>query len=97
MQEMPYVQKMKAIMGRSLDVLPVAVEPPGPGKRYQLPNIKMPLFYSRTISKMMGGLGMDGIPAVLLYSPDGRLLHKEMGAKDWSSPESIQFLKNRIH
>ena len=94
MGEMPSIQEMKKIMGKSLDVLPICVEKLKPG--YSLPNIKMPLFYSRSLAGMMSLFDMNGIPAVLIFSPDGQLLHREVGAKDWSSPENIKFLKNRI-
>lgn len=96
MKEMPYVQKMRTVMAQHLDVLPIAIEPPAQGTQYALPNIRMPLFYSHNLSSMMGRLNMNGIPAILIYSADGRLLHKETGAKDWSEESNILFLKNLL-
>jgi len=94
MREMPYVQKMSATIQRHLDVLPIAVEPPSSGHKYELPGIQMPLFYSKNLSRMMTDLELTGIPAILVYSRKGVLLHKEIGAKDWSEKRNIQILKD---
>ena len=96
MREMPYVQKMRATMQRHLDVLPIAVEPPPLGHKYELPGIQIPLFYSNNLSKMMSDLELTGIPAVLVYSRQGVLLHKEIGAKDWNEERNIQLLKGLL-
>jgi thiol-disulfide isomerase/thioredoxin len=94
MREMPYVQKMKEILQRHLDVLPIDIDPPSSGHKYALTGIQMPLFYSKNLSRMMTQLDMTGIPAVLIYSRKGVLLHKEIGAKDWSEKRNIQILKD---
>lgn len=41
-------------------------------------------------------LGINTIPTTYILSPTGEILFKEVGSKDWSSPENIEMIRDLI-
>lgn len=93
MKELPSVQELALKMKGKLNVLPISVDKFLPDN---LKHISMPLYYSDNLSSLLQKLGINGIPVMLLFSSDGKLIDKYVGQKNWSSPKEIKGLQDSL-
>ena len=42
------------------------------------------------------GFGVSSYPQTLFISADGKLLHREIGARDWADDEALMLVKNLV-
>lgn len=92
-KEMPSMDNLQNQLGdRGLDVVGVHVGPSLAGVKKFLQSV--PVNFTILIDKDMGlaSWGVRGLPTTYLINPEGKLIYKATGEREWDSPEMIKFL-----
>lgn len=99
-EEMPTLDRLQQRLGgKYFDVVALSVDKGGIDKVrkfYDQINIDHLQIYVDQSASASTSLGIFGIPATLLLSPDGKELGRFIGPAEWDSPEMISFLENTI-
>jgi thiol-disulfide isomerase/thioredoxin len=96
-KEMPAMSNLhNQLKGRGLDVVGVHVGPSLAGVKKFLQSV--PVNFTILIDKDMSlaSWGVRGLPTTFLVNPEGRLIYKAVGEREWDSPEMVKFLNGLI-
>ena len=96
-KEMPAMSNLHdSFNGESLEVIGVHVGPSLAGVKKFLESV--PVSFSILIDKDMSlaNWGVQGLPTTFLINPDGRLVYKAVGEREWDSPDMISFLRDMV-
>lgn len=82
--------------GESLEVVGVHVGPSLAGIKKFLEAV--PVSFTILVDKDMSlaNWGVQGLPTTFLVNPEGRLVYKAVGEREWDSPEMVQFLQDQV-
>jgi len=96
-EEMPTLDRLqKQLGGKYFEVAALSIDKAGAGKVrnfYDQINIDELKIYVDESASALTRLGIFGIPATLLLSPDGKELGRYVGPATWDNPEMISFLE----
>lgn len=96
-KEMPAMSNLhNQLKGRGLEVVGVHVGPSLAGVKKFLQSV--PINFTILIDKDMSlaSWGVRGLPTTFLVNPEGRLIYKAVGEREWDSPEMVKFLNGLI-
>ena len=96
-KEMPAMSNLHdEFNGESLEVVGVHVGPSLAGVKKFLEAV--PVSFTILIDKDMSlaNWGVQGLPTTFLINPEGKLVYKAVGEREWDSPEMVSFLKNMV-
>lgn len=96
-KEMPAMSNLhNEFNGEGLEVVGVHVGPSLAGVKKFLESV--PVSFTILIDKDMGlaSWGVRGLPTSFLVNPDGKLVYKAVGEREWDSPEMIKFLRDLV-
>ena len=96
-KEMPAMSNLhNEFNGEGLEVVGVHVGPSLAGVKKFLESV--PVSFTVLIDKDMGlaSWGVRGLPTSFLVNPDGKLVYKAVGEREWDSPEMIKFLRDLV-
>ncbi len=96
-EEMPAMSNLHdEFNGESLEVIGVHVGPSLAGVKKFLEAV--PVTFTILIDKDMSlaNWGVQGLPTTFLINPEGKLVYKAVGEREWDSPEMVSFLKNMV-
>ena len=79
-----------------LEVVGVHVGPSLAGIKKFLESV--PVSFTILIDKDMSlaSWGVQGLPTTFLINPEGLLIYKAIGEREWDSPEMVKFLQNQV-
>ena len=82
--------------GESLEVVGVHVGPSLAGIKKFLEAV--PVSFTILVDKDMSlaNWGVQGLPTTFLVNPDGKLVYKAVGEREWDSPEMVKFLQDQV-
>ena len=92
--EMPSIEKLYHKLKGKVDILPISIEAPGKEGLCVSGVHSLPLYYSETLNTFATHLGIKEIPAILFFNQEGKLVEKEIGARNWDSASSITYIKS---
>ena len=96
-EEMPAMSNLHNEFGGSgLEVVGVHVGPSLAGIKKFLEAV--PVSFTILIDKDMSlaSWGVRGLPTTFLINPEGKLVYKAVGEREWDSPEMMKFLKDLV-
>ncbi len=96
-KEMPAMSNLhNQLKGTGLEVVGVHVGPSLAGVKKFLQSV--PVNFTILIDKDMSlaSWGVRGLPTTFLVNPEGRLIYKAVGEREWDSPEMVKFLNGLI-
>lgn len=96
-KEMPAMSNLhNQLKGRGLEVVGVHVGPSLAGVKKFLQSV--PVNFTILIDKDMSlaSWRVRGLPTTFLVNPEGRLIYKAVGEREWDSPEMVKFLNGLI-
>jgi len=96
-KEMPAMSNLhNEFGGEGLEVIGVHVGPSLAGIKKFLEAV--PVSFTILIDKNMGlaSWGVQGLPTTFLINPEGKLVYKAVGEREWDSPEMVTFLKEQV-
>ena len=96
-KEMPAMSNLhNQLRGRGLEVVGVHVGPSLAGVKKFLEAV--PVDFTILIDKNMSlaSWGVTGLPTTFLINPDGKIIYKATGEREWDSPEMMEFLNGLI-
>ena len=96
-KEMPAMSNLHdEFNGESLEVVGVHVGPSLAGVKKFLKAV--PVNFTILIDKDMSlaNWGVQGLPTTFLLNPDGKLVYKAIGEREWDSSEMISFLRDMV-
>ena len=96
-KEMPAMSNLhNEFGGEGLEVVGVHVGPSLAGIKKFLEAV--PVSFTILIDKDMGlaSWGVQGLPTTFLINPEGKLVYKAIGEREWDSPEMMKFLKGLV-
>lgn len=96
-KEMPAMSNLHdQFNGESLEVVGVHVGPSLAGIKKFLEAV--PVSFTILVDKDMSlaNWGVQGLPTTFLVNPEGRLVYKAVGEREWDSPEMVQFLQDQV-
>ncbi len=96
-KEMPAMDNLhNEFGGGGLEVVGIHVGPSLAGVKKFLEAV--PVTFSILMDKDMSLASWDvrGLPTTFLISPDGKLIYKAVGEREWDSPEMVKFLKGLV-
>ncbi len=96
-KEMPAMDNLhKEFNGESLEVVGVHVGPSLAGIKKFLEVV--PVSFTILVDKDMSlaNWGVQGLPTTFLVNPEGKLVYKAVGEREWDSPEMVVFLKDQV-
>jgi len=96
-KEMPAMSNLHNEFGGSgLEVVGVHVGPSLAGIKKFLEAV--PVSFTILIDKDMSlaSWGVRGLPTTFLINPEGKLVYKAVGEREWDSPKMVRFLKNLV-
>ncbi len=96
-KEMPAMSNLHNEFGGSgLEVVGVHVGPSLAGIKKFLEAV--PVSFTILIDKDMSlaSWGVRGLPTTFLINPEGKLVYKAVGEREWDSPEMVKFLKDLV-
>lgn len=96
-KEMPAMSDLyNQLKGRGLEVVGVHVGPSLAGVKKFLQSV--PIDFTILLDKDMSlaSWGVRGLPTTFLINPEGKLIYKAVGEREWDSPEMIKFLDRLI-
>lgn len=90
-QEMGSLERLAKRSGKQFNVIGVSIDDYPERAQAFLAKVKtsFPHFIDQKLT-MENMLGADRIPLTVLVDPQGRVLHKVFGSKEWDSPETMQ-------
>ena len=79
-----------------LEVVGVHVGPSLAGIKKFLESV--PVSFTILIDKDMSlaSWGVQGLPTTFLINPEGKLIYKAVGEREWDSPEMVKFLQDQV-
>ncbi len=96
-KEMPAMDNLhNEFGGQGLEVIGIHVGPSLAGVKKFLKAV--PVSFSILMDKDMSLASWDvrGLPTTFLINPDGKLIYKAVGEREWDSPEMVKFLKSLV-
>ena len=96
-KEMPAMSNLhNKFYGRGLEVVGVHVGPSLAGVKKFLESV--PVDFTILLDKDMSlaSWGVRGLPTTFLINPEGKLIYKATGEREWDSPEMVNFLDGLI-
>lgn len=96
-KEMPAMSNLhNDFKDAGLEVVGVHVGPSLAGIKKFLESV--PVSFTILIDKDMSlaSWGVQGLPTTFLINPDGKLIYKAIGEREWDSPEMIKFLQDQV-
>lgn len=96
-KEMPAMSNLhNKLNGRGLEVVGVHVGPSLAGVKKFLQSV--PVDFTILLDKDMSlaNWGVRGLPTTFLINPDGKLIYKATGEREWDSPEMVKFIAGLI-
>ena len=96
-KEMPAMNNLhNEFNGESLEVVGVHVGPSLAGIKKFLEAV--PVSFTILVDKDMSlaNWGVQGLPTTFLVNPDGKLVYKAVGEREWDSPEMVKFLQDQV-
>ncbi len=96
-EEMPAMSNLhNAFNDESLEVVGVHVGPSLAGVKKFLESV--PVSFTILIDKDMSlaNWGVQGLPTTFLINPEGNIVYKAVGEREWDSPDMISFLRSMV-
>ena len=96
-KEMPAMSNLHdQLSNRGLEVVGVHVGPSLAGVKKFLQSV--PVTFTIIIDKDMSlaTWGVRGLPTTYLVNPEGKLVYKAIGEREWDSPEMVNFLNSLL-
>ncbi len=96
-KEMPAMSNLhNEFGGEGLEVVGVHVGPSLAGVKKFLEAV--PVSFTILLDKDMSlaNWGVQGLPTTFLINPEGKLIYKAIGEREWDSPAMVKFLKGQV-
>ena len=96
-KEMPAMSKLHdEFGGNGLEVVGVHVGPSLAGVKKFLEAVPVSFTILMDKDMSLASWGVQGLPTTFLINPEGNLVYKAVGEREWDSPKMINFLKDLV-
>lgn len=96
-KEMPAMSNLhNEFGGEGLEVVGVHVGPSLAGVKKFLEAVPVSFTILMDKDMSLASWGVQGLPTTFLVNPEGKLVYKAVGEREWDSPEMVKFLKNLV-
>jgi thiol-disulfide isomerase/thioredoxin len=96
-KEMPAMSNLHdAFGGSGLEVVGVHVGPSLAGVKKFLEAVPVSFTILMDKDMSLASWGVQGLPTTFLINPEGKLVYKAIGEREWDSPEMVDFLKDLV-
>ena len=96
-KEMPAMSNLHDEFGAdALEVVGVHVGPSLAGVKKFLEAVPVSFTILMDKDMSLASWGVQGLPTTFLINPEGKLIYKAVGEREWDSPEMVKFLKDLV-
>ena len=96
-KEMPAMSNLHNEFGAdALEVVGVHVGPSLAGVKKFLEAVPVSFTILMDKDMSLASWGVQGLPTTFLINPEGKLVYKAVGEREWDSPEMVKFLKDLV-
>jgi peroxiredoxin len=96
-KEMPAMSNLHNEFGAdALEVVGVHVGPSLAGVKKFLEAVPVSFTILMDKDMSLASWGVQGLPTTFLINPEGKLIYKAVGEREWDSPEMMKFLKDLV-